>query len=134
MNESKELPQPKGIETREVGIIPAIARVCHEANRAWCVAMGDHSQVSWDEAPEWQRQSAVTGVRAALNGAGPEELHASWMEEKRRDGWVYGPVKNASTKEHPCMVPYDKLPIEQRRKDHLFRAVVAALTVPVTGV
>ena len=143
--DAKELPQPADLPLREVGrnhiattdralLLTTIARVCHEANRAWCVANGDDSQVPWDDAPEWQRQSAINGVQAALVGATPEQLHESWMQEKQRDGWVYGAVKNAATKEHPCLVPYDKLPIEQRRKDHLFRAIVSALTTPTAEV
>lgn len=104
-----------------------IARVVHEANRAYCVTIGDTSQVPWDDAPEWQRKSASEGVQKALDGEGPEELHESWCASKRADGWVYGPEKDPANKLHPCMVPYRALPEEQRLKDHLFRAVVSAL-------
>ena len=105
-----------------------IARVCHEANRAWCVATGDTTQVSWDDAPEWQVKSAIDGVRFALvNEAGAAGMHNAWCETKRRDGWVYGPVKDAVAKTHPCLVPYGDLPEEQRAKDALFGAIVGAL-------
>jgi len=33
-------------------------------------------------------------------------------------------VKDAKAKTHPCMVDYDQLPAEQRRKDELFGAAV----------
>jgi RyR domain len=107
----------------------AIARVCHEANRAYCATIGDLSQPPWEEAPDWQRSSAVEGVRFCLANpdAPPSANHESWLEEKRRTGWTYGPGKDPEKKEHPCFVPYDELPIEQRRKDALFKAVVAAL-------
>lgn len=139
MNEQREVPQPQGIETREVGTRPrrsfttieGIAMVCHEANRAWCLVNGDTSQVAWAHAPEWQKQSAMSGVRAAISGATPEQLHESWCEEKRATGWVYGPEKNPVTKEHPCLVPYDQLPPEQQRKDALFGNIVKALTSPL---
>jgi len=104
-----------------------IARVCHEANRAWCEAHGDHSQVGWDDAADWQRDSAIEGVHKALDGATPEELHESWIDFKTVDGWVYGEVKDAAAKTHPCLVPYDDLPAEQREKDHLFAAIVTTL-------
>jgi hypothetical protein len=108
--------------------IEKIARVCHEANRAWCVTLGDRSQPAWDDAPEWMVKSAIDGVRAALsNKAGAAGLHNAWCEAKRRDGWVFGPVKDAVAKTHPCLVPYDDLPAEQRAKDALFEAVVGAL-------
>ena len=32
--------------------IEACARAAHEANRAYCIAIGDTSQPSWDDAPE----------------------------------------------------------------------------------
>jgi hypothetical protein len=44
----------------------------------------------------------------------------------RSPGWVYGTAKDAEKKTHPCMVPYDKLPLAQRRKDALFQAAVRA--------
>jgi hypothetical protein len=106
-----------------------IAKVCHEANRAYCQTLGDDSQLSWELAPDWQRESAIKGVQFNLaNPTAPASAsHDSWLAEKERDGWKYGPVKNADTKEHPCYVPYEQLPLEQRRKDHLFKAIVAAL-------
>ncbi|MFE7233906.1 RyR domain-containing protein [Streptomyces sp. NPDC057596] len=106
-----------------------IARVCHDANRAWQIATGDPVvSPQWDEAPEWQQVSAVDGVRKALGGATGEQLHQDWCDFKTSDGWVYGPVKDETAKTHPCLVPYSELPAEQRRKDALFAAIVAALT------
>lgn len=109
-----------------------IARVAHEANRAYCTAIGDPSQVAWDDAPDWQRESAIKGVQAERDGSAktPEEQHQSWLDEKARTGWTYGPVKDAEAKTHPCFVPYHELPAEQQRKDELFRAVVVALDHP----
>lgn len=106
-----------------------IARVAHEANRAYCYALGDSSQQLWDEAPEWARISAIKGVEfhIANPDAGDAASHESWLAEKRATGWTYGLVKDADKKEHPCFVPFDQLPIEQQRKDALFRAIVHAL-------
>jgi hypothetical protein len=53
--------------------------------------------------------------------------HDSWLAAKAADGWKYAPMKDVAKKEHPCFVPYGELPIEQRRKDYLFKAIVAAL-------
>lgn len=107
-----------------------IAHVCHEANRAYCQTLGDMSQPVWDEAPDWQKTSALEGVRLlqADPNAGPETTHKNWLRHKRADGWVPGPVKNPTTKEHPCMVEFDELPSEQQKKDHLFHAIVRALS------
>lgn len=111
-------------------LVEQIARVTHEANRAYCLSLGDTSQPPWDGAPDWQKDSARQGVAAVLNGTAntPEEQHQEWMGYKLASGWKYGPVKDADKKEHPCMVPYSDLPEDQKRKDHLFRAVVTALS------
>ena len=105
-----------------------IARVCHEANRSVQIVSGDPAvSPSWMLAPDWQRASAVEGVEKALAGSTPEQLHESWCAFKSADGWVYGPVKDADAKTHPCLVPYADLPPEQKAKDALFGAIVNAL-------
>lgn len=108
-----------------------IALICHEANRLFCRVTGDWSQKHWDDAEQWQRDSALKGVEFAIaNPDAPASAqHDAWMQDKLDDGWVYGPVKDAALKTHPCIIPYDGLPLEQRMKDHLFRNIVTALTV-----
>lgn len=105
-----------------------IAKIVHEANRAYCETIGDGSQLSWEIAPDWQRSSAINGVEGILSGTitKPEQSHESWLAEKERTGWKYGPVKDADKKEHPCFVPYAQLPPEQQVKDAIFFAVVNA--------
>ena len=112
----------------ELLIVTLIAMLAHEANRAYCMGLGDLSQLVWDEAPDWQKESAIAGVNMHLAnpGATPEDSHASWLAQKVADGWVYGPVKDAEKKEHPCCVPYAELPEAQRAKDYIFRGVVHA--------
>ena len=106
----------------------AMAKIAHEANRAYCETIGDLSQPTWENAPEWQRSSAINGVIFHLDhlNAGPEASHQAWLTEKELDGWKYGLVKDVATKTHPAYLPYDKLPVEQRRKDYLFQAIVHA--------
>lgn len=108
--------------------IEQIARICHETNRAYCQSIGDDSQKSWEEAEEWQRDSAMKGVKFSLENphASASAQHDSWLAQKEQDGWKYGPVKDAEKKEHPCFVPYEQLPLEQRLKDHLFKGIVRA--------
>lgn len=107
-------------------VIAVAAELCHEANRAYCKAIGDDSQPCWGDAPDWQRASAIKGVEfhIANPDAGPSHSHDSWLEQKRAEGWKYGPVKDAEKKEHPCFVPYDELPPEQKAKDYIFGAIV----------
>jgi len=110
----------------------AVARVCHEANRALCAAFGDLSQPSWEQAPEWQRTSAIKGVQFHLDNpnAGPEASHSAWMADKLAAGWTWGSTKDPDAKKHPCLVPFHELPPEQQAKDHIFRAIVHAHAKP----
>lgn len=107
-----------------------IACLCHEANRAYCQAIGDTSQLPWDEAPDWQRASAINGVKFHMDNpdAGPDASHNNWLAEKEKDGWVYGPAKDPNKKTHPCVTAYGNLPIEQRAKDYIFAAIVKTST------
>ena len=108
--------------------IETIAKVCHQVNKVYCESLDDFSQMDWDQAPPWQRESAINGVEFTLKeGASPESQHENWCEEKLRNGWVHGPIKDAIKKTHPCLVSYESLPEKQKYKDRLFRAVVLAL-------
>lgn len=106
-----------------------IAQICHELNRHYCEALNDFSQDIWTIAPEWAKESARNGVQFHIDhpDAGDSASHDNWMAHKLADGWTYGPVKDPEKKEHPCLVPFDHLPIEQQIKDRLFRQTVHAL-------
>ncbi len=108
---------------------PEVARVAHEINKAFCSSIGDDSQPIWDDAPNWQKDSAINGVQFHLDNpeASPSASHDSWLKQKQEEGWKYGETKNAETKEHPCFVPYDQLPTEQKSKDFLFKQVIHSL-------
>jgi len=106
-----------------------IASICHEANKAWCAAHGDFTQKSWDEAEQWQRDSAISGVKFKIENPEAEDdaQHNAWMAEKIEQGWKFGEVKDAELKIHPCIVPFNELPLFQQKKDKLFCAIVEAL-------
>lgn len=103
-----------------------IANVCHQANKAWCEANGDFSQLDWDYAEQWQIDSAINGVRFRMANpdTGTDAQHNNWMKEKVEDGWVFGQVKDPEKKIHPCIIPFDKLPVFQQKKDILFSAII----------
>jgi len=106
-----------------------IAMMCHQANKAWCEINGDTSQKDWFDAEPWQRESAIKGVefRLANPEAGDDAQHNAWLSDKMKDGWKYGPVKDAEKKEHPCIVQFNALPEFQKKKDALFCAIVDTL-------
>lgn len=108
--------------------IEKIAEACYEANRQYCISIGDNSFSPWADAPEWQKNTNINGVEFRLRNpnATPEDMHNSWLKQKKADGWKYGAVKDADKKEHPCFVPYEQLPESQKFKDALFIAIFKA--------
>jgi hypothetical protein len=115
--------------SRPASVAEIIAPICHQANKAWCEANGDYSQKDWNEAEQWQRESAIKGVQFRIDNpdAGHDAQHNAWMAEKVADGWVYGGKKDAEAKTHPCIVPFEELPLFQQKKDALFCAIVDSL-------
>ncbi|HEX8176499.1 MAG TPA: RyR domain-containing protein [Pyrinomonadaceae bacterium] len=109
--------------------IEQVARIAHEANTALCNSIGEDSTVSWEEAPQWQRESAFNSVRFILENpeAQPRAIQERWMRFKLDSGWRYGQLKDAEARTHPHIVPFEQLPPEQKAKDHLYKAVVLAL-------
>jgi hypothetical protein len=110
-----------------------IARLGHALRRELQIA-GKEPQVSpeWDQALAdpacaWMIEDSIANAEALLSGppASPEQEHDRWMAGKIRQGYVWGEVKNtdpaAGPLTHPCLVPYEELPVLQRLKD----AVVA---------
>ena len=111
--------------------IELIVQVAHQTNKAYCESIGDYSQKEYTNASDWQRASAINGVRFYIQNpnAGPAELHENWLSEKKANGWKFGEVKDAAKKEHPRFMPYNELSIEQTVKDNLFISVVNTMKV-----
>lgn len=131
MDENRRLPRLPNLWKTPDDAIKAMARTCHQANKAYCESIGDFSQYDWERAPEWAKESAIKGVTfRLLNPDAPASAqHESWMQEKLLEGWVYGEEKDPEKKTHPCIVAYDELPEHQRKKDELFMSIVQALSL-----
>lgn len=106
-----------------------IAKVCHEANRAYCATQGDNSQKRWEETDLPIKDSVIAGVVYKLKNPNitPEDQHEAWSKFKSEQGYVYGATKSDRLKTHPCLVPYFELPEFQKTKDILFQSIINAL-------
>ena len=54
----------------------------------------------------------------------PEEAHNSWIEAYKKMGWKYGKKRDTVKKIHPDLLPFKKLPKDERDKDAIFLIIV----------
>ena len=46
-----------------------------------------------------------------------KNVHEVWAETRIRQGWSYGKQRDDKKKTHPCLVPYEELPEEEKDYD-----------------
>lgn len=46
-----------------------------------------------------------------------KNTHENWSQQRLRDGWRYGPVRNDALKQHPGLVPYEQLTETEKQYD-----------------
>lgn len=46
-----------------------------------------------------------------------ENVHEVWAKTRMDEGWTYGEKRDDIHKKHPCLVPYDELPEEEKEYD-----------------
>lgn len=52
-----------------------------------------------------------------LTEALARNVHEVWAATRIAQGWRLGPERNDTRKEHPCLIPYEELPEEERTYD-----------------
>lgn len=122
------------VEVRhQVDAIKIARKAVHDLVRAYSIKHGSAPS------PEWAGMSVETqeGTTTALlhhadmiragNPVSPKESHEMWPESRKKEGWIYGKVKDFEKKIHPSLIPYDELPEVERRKDDLFIACAELL-------
>ena len=48
-----------------------------------------------------------------------KNVHEVWADTRIRQGWTYGEQRNDELKTHPCLIPYEELPEEEKEYDRL---------------
>ena len=46
-----------------------------------------------------------------------KNVHEIWAQERIKQGWKYGEKRDDAKKNHPCLVPYEELPEEEKVYD-----------------
>ena len=44
-------------------------------------------------------------------------VHEVWARTRIEQGWTYGPTRDDARKKHPCLIPYEELPEEEKDYD-----------------
>ena len=47
----------------------------------------------------------------------PKNVHEVWSKTRIEQGWTYGEKRDDVLKQHPCLVPYEELPEEEKVYD-----------------
>ena len=48
-----------------------------------------------------------------------KNVHEVWAETRITQGWKYGEQRNDEFKTHPCLVPYEELPEEEKEYEEI---------------
>jgi hypothetical protein len=99
-----------------------IAKLCHEANRQYCIDNQLTTNPVWDDCDAALQESIVSGVAEVINDpkTTPAEMHQNWIDYKEEQGWKYALNYDLKLKTHPNLVPFNKLPKFEQAKDKLF--------------
>lgn len=46
-----------------------------------------------------------------------KNIHEVWAKSRMDQGWTYGPTRDDVRKKHPCLIPYEELPEEEKDYD-----------------
>lgn len=46
-----------------------------------------------------------------------KNTHEVWSAGRIKDGWTYGPTRDDEKRTHPCLIPYEELPEEEKEYD-----------------
>lgn len=57
--------------------------------------------------------------------------HEVWASNRLAEGWRYGPVRDDAAREHPCLIPYEQLPENERDYDR--KTALQALRVVIAS-
>jgi len=87
--------------------------------RPRAVAFKEWSRVKYLPAPIEVSHVTLPPAILALTEKLAENAHDLWALERMGQGWTYGSKRNDDRKEHPCLVPYDRLPESEKEYDRI---------------
>lgn len=106
----------------------SLAQVVHEATRALALAeKAPDAPLTWEKAPDWQREATVDEVLTALAEPDDEQRWKDWRRTRQLAGWRYGPEFSGTQHTDPRMTEtWANVPASAKRRLALVSAIVAA--------
>lgn len=72
---------------------------------------------TYTPAPQDTSGITLSSELLALAEAMAENVHEVWAERRIAEGWTFGPVRDDTRKQTPCLVPYADLPEIEKEYD-----------------
>ena len=67
--------------------------------------------------PPFRKSAFPTAAAPTGRSARRNATEKVWAATRIAQGWRFGPERNDARKEHPCLIPYEELPEEERTYD-----------------
>ncbi len=48
-----------------------------------------------------------------------KNTHENWAKQRISEGWKYGEKRDDEAKTHPCLIPYEDLPEQEKEYDRI---------------
>jgi class 3 adenylate cyclase len=79
-------------------------------------AQGEH-RMAYEPAPVDTSGVTLSNGLRDLTELLAKNAHDIWAHQRFAEGWTYGPTRDDTRKEHPCLVPYEELPEAEKAYD-----------------
>lgn len=79
--------------------------------------MNKTNSKTYTPTPQDTSKVILSAELLALAEAMAENVHEVWAERRIADGWTFGPVRDDTRKQTPCLVPYADLPEIEKEYD-----------------
>lgn len=72
---------------------------------------------AYHPSPVETAEIAVPEELSRLSEMIARNAHEVWSTARIADGWTWGPVRDDTLKQHPCLVPYEELSEQEKGYD-----------------
>lgn len=109
-------------------ILADLAEIAYTAIRQHAIIFGQRA-TEWDDLDADDQQLHLQLVREYIEHPNwtPEKLHQAWVDTRLLEGWHYAASINLEQRQHPLLVPYNKLSVFDQMKMRLIASVVEGL-------